>query len=73
MQENHSEVARLRQRIANEYLAAQRGLIGLASGIATHQFITAHLERMGASHQALKHLVGEQEAARILAETLEGL
>jgi len=70
---NHSEITRLRQRITDEYLAAQRGLTGLASGVAMHQFITARLEKMGASHQELKHLVGEQEAARILAETLEGL
>src|SRR6266699_4239491 len=51
--ENHSEIACLRQRITNECLAAQRGLTGLASGTAMHQFITARLERMGASHQVL--------------------
>ncbi len=69
----NSEIARLRRRIADEYQAAQRGLTSLASGTAMHQFINARLERMGASHQALKHLLGEQEATRILAETLEDL
>lgn len=71
--ENTSEIARLRQRIADEYLAAQRGLTALAYGTAKHKFITARLERMGAHHQALKHLVGEQEATRMMAETLEEL
>lgn len=73
IEDNHSEIARLRRRIADEYQAAQRGLTGLASGTAIHQFITTRLERIGASHQALKHLLGEQEATRILAETLEDL
>jgi hypothetical protein len=53
-QENQSEIARLRQRIAEEYEAAMRGLSGFASGSA-------------------RHLVGEQEATRLMAETLETL
>ena len=35
------------------------------------QFITAKLEQIGAHHEALKKLVGEQEAAKLLVETLE--
>ena len=72
-QENHSEIARLRQRIAEEYEAAMRGLSGFASGSAKHQFITKRMERIGSYHETLQHLVGEQEAARIVAETLETL
>ena len=64
MQENHSEVARLMQRIAQEYEAAQRGLTGLCLG-------TARMEQIGTCHEALKGLVGEGEATRMLAETLE--
>ena len=71
--ENHSEIARLRQRIAEEYEAAMRGLSGLACGTATHEFITKRMEQMGACHETLKQLVGEQEATRMLAETLEAL
>lgn len=71
--ENHSEIARLRQRIAEEYEAAMRGLSGLASGTASHEFITRRMEQMGACHETLKQLVGEQEATRILAETLQAL
>ena len=72
-QENHSEIARLRQRIAEEYEAATRGLSGLASGSARHQFITRRMEQIGTYHETLQHLVGEQEATRIMAETLEAL
>jgi hypothetical protein len=71
--ENHSEIARLRQRIAEEYEAAMRGLTGLAYGTANHEFITRRMEQMGTYHETLQHLVGEQEATRMLAETLEAL
>lgn len=69
--EYHSEIARLRQRIAEEYEAATRGLTGFAPGSAKHQFITKRMERIGSYHETLQHLVGEQEATRIVAETLE--
>jgi hypothetical protein len=72
-QEKHSEIARLRQRIAEEYEAATRGLTGLASGAATHEFITKRMEQMGTCHETLKQLVGVQEAARMMVETLEAL
>ena len=71
--ESHSEIARLRQRIAEEYEAATRGLSGFASGSAKHQFITKRMERIGSYHETLQHLVGEREATRIVAETLETL
>jgi hypothetical protein len=56
--DHRSDIARLRQRIAEEYEAATRGLTGFATGYAKHQFIT-------------QRLVGEQEAVKIVAETLE--
>ena len=71
--ENHSEIARLRQRIAEEYEAAMRGLTGLAYGTAKHAFITRRMEQMGTYHETLQRLVGEQEAARMLVEMLEAL
>ncbi len=69
--ENKSEVVRIKRQIELEYEAAQHGLYGLALGTAKHQFITAKLEQIGAHHEALKKLVGEQEAAKLLVETLE--
>lgn len=56
-QENRSDVARLRQRIAEEYEAATRGLSGLAYGTAKHEFITRRMEQMVACHETLKQLV----------------
>lgn len=71
--ENHSEIVRLRQRIAEEYEAAMRGLAGLAYGTATHEFITRRMEHIGTCHETLQRLMGEHEAARMMAETLEAL
>jgi hypothetical protein len=71
--QGNSEIARLRERIAREYEAAQRALSGMAVGTAKHQFITARMEQIGACHETLKHLVGESEATRMMAETLEEL
>ena len=66
-----SEVAQLRQRIQLEYEAAQRGLYDIAQGTAQHAFITQRLENMAEYHKALKQLVGEHGAIKILAEVLE--
>ncbi len=71
MSENKSEIARLRQKIADEYLAATRGLSGLAQGTAQHKFITKRMECMGQCHAKLQKLVGEQEAIKLLAQALE--
>jgi hypothetical protein len=66
--QSRSEVARLRHQIAQEYEAAARGLIGLAQGTAQHRFITTRMERIADHHQSLTHLVGAQEATRIVGE-----
>lgn len=74
MSENKSEVAQLRQRIADEYQAAQLGLTGLASGTSQHHFITAHMENMGKTFETLTDLVGSpEEAIKMVADTLEHL
>jgi hypothetical protein len=70
----HSEIARLRQRIADEYLAAQWGLTGLASGTSQHHFITARMENMGESFTQLTRLIGSpEEAIQMVNDTLEQL
>ncbi len=68
-----SEVARLRERIANEYMAAKWGLSGLAYGTAKHEFITARMERMEEHRQELAEVVGQEQATVLLAETLATL
>jgi hypothetical protein len=71
MKGEQSEVARLLAQIEAEYLAAQRGLSGLAV-TAKHAAITARLENMGRLHAHLREIVGE-EAIRLIAERLETL
>ena len=71
--ENQSEVARLLERIGLEYEAAQRALNGLACGTSKHEFITSKMERIGDCHTSLKRLVGEDEATRLMADTLADL
>ena len=71
MSENKSEVARVLEQIELEFQAARSGLYGLAFGSAKHEFITSKMEQMGHLHERLQTMVGEQEAVKLLAETLE--
>ncbi len=66
-----SEVARLMKQIEEEYRAAKWGYSGLASGVAQHEFITARMENMGRCQEQLIVLVGNEQAAKLVAETLE--
>ena len=70
MPENQREVARLLAQIDMEYEAAQHGLIGLAAGTRSHQFITARMERISDLHTSLQALVGESATA-LLAQHLQ--
>jgi hypothetical protein len=70
MQEHKSEVARLRQQIEDEHEAAQRGLSGIASGFARHDFITKRCENIARAHEQLITLVGPDTAIAIVAETM---
>ena len=67
-----SEVARLLENIHAEYESGVRGLSGLASGSATHEFITARMQRMGQLHRELEQLVGEEKAIELFVQRLEG-
>ncbi len=71
MSESKSEVAQLMRRIALEYEAAERGLTGFAEGSSKHQFITARLENIGACHEQLAQLVGDEQAAQLVCEAME--
>ena len=71
MTENKSEVARLLEQIELEYQAAYQALHGLTQGTAKHQVITSKMERMGKLHEKLQTLIGEEQAGKLLAETLE--
>ncbi|MBA2677665.1 MAG: hypothetical protein H0U76_04615 [Ktedonobacteraceae bacterium] len=62
-----STVAQLRSQIEAEYIAAQRGLEGLAA-TARHQYITARMENMDRYHRQLVGLVGEERAIQMVAQ-----
>lgn len=69
MNDSGSEVARIRQQIAEEYAAARRGLEGPAI-TSRHEFIAARMDAMGHSYNELVDILGEQEAIRLVAETI---
>lgn len=71
--ESRSEIARLRERLALEDQAAHLALHGLAAGVTRHDFITKRMERLGAYLEALKPVVGEQEAARMIIMAMDEL
>ncbi|MBA2284265.1 MAG: hypothetical protein H0W02_02155 [Ktedonobacteraceae bacterium] len=67
MDTNMSDVTRLRNQIEAEYIAAQRGLEGLAA-VARHQYVSARMENMDRYHRQLVGLVGEERAIQIVAQ-----
>lgn len=69
MSENVSEVAALKQRIAEEYEASQRALHDPAM-VGRHAFMTAKTQRIGEHFQRLSGLVGGDQAMQIVAEVL---
>ncbi len=70
--ENNSQVAQLRQRIEEEYTAAQRALHAPAM-VAKHEFITARMEGMQQAHAELQTILGEEEAIKLVASTLNNM
>lgn len=69
---NQSEVARIKAQIAAEQESAQRALTSFAYGVSKHEFITRRMERMEALHEALKAIVGKDEADQALVDGMEG-
>ncbi len=65
-----SEVARLRQQIAEEIRAMTTGLSGYAV-TAKHTFISRKYSQLGTYHQKLVPLLGEQEALAVVIDLLE--
>jgi hypothetical protein len=66
-----SEVTRLMEQIAAEYLAAQAGLTGLAYGAAQHKFITARMENIGLCQEQLSALLGKEQAIKMVVVAIE--
>jgi hypothetical protein len=62
-----SEVARIRQRIEQEYQAAKSWQQEY-SIVSRHSFISARLNRIAEYHTLLADMVGDQEAYMIVCE-----
>lgn len=65
---DHSEIARLREQIAEEYEAMKRGLTGLAWGTAKHNFIDMRMKRVDHYREQLVNYVGEHEADFVICD-----
>jgi hypothetical protein len=63
-----SEIAQLRQRIELELLAMRRGLSGLSSGAARHEFIHARMNQVGHCQDCLADQVGENTATMMVCQ-----
>lgn len=68
---NQSEVARLIQQLDAECEAARLAMHGYAE-VAKHAYITSRMERMGALHEELRAIVGEEEAVKVLVKAMNG-
>ena len=71
MMHNQSEVARLMQQLDAECQAARLAMTGYAE-VARHEYITTRMERMGALHEELRGLVGDEEAVKALVRAMDG-
>jgi hypothetical protein len=65
-----SEVTQLLRQIEQEYQASKRGLEGLASGTARHDFIQKRAETIGQCHEQLTALIGPEQAIALIANTI---
>jgi len=65
-----SDVAQILKQIEQEYQASKRGLEGLASGSARHDFISKKTENIGKHHDHLTELVGPEQAIALIANTI---
>ncbi|WP_052890567.1 hypothetical protein [Thermogemmatispora carboxidivorans] len=66
-----SEVAELRKRLEEEYIAGRRALYAPASGWSKHAFIEARMRNMERYHQRLCELVGPEQALKLVFEVFE--
>ena len=70
LDEHESEVALLLEQIELEYQGAANGLHGLAEGSTRHEVINTKMEHIGGHLEQLKTLVGEEQALKLVTETM---
>jgi hypothetical protein len=69
-QRNHSEIARLRIAIEEEYIAAQRALYSFTA-TGRHEYITTCQENISKHFETLTTMMDPEEAIAIVASTLD--
>lgn len=67
---NQSEVSRLKAEIELENAACRYALNAPSLGVARHSFITRKMERMGELHEELKKWIGEEKTAKFVVKTM---
>lgn len=67
-----SEIARLRERIEQEYLASKRVFTNFTP-TAKHEYITKRQENIGLCFDELSKIMPPEEAIALVAETLNAL
>lgn len=70
MDENMSEIARIKRQIQAEYNAAYQALHGFGI-VAQHRVVTKHLENMSKHGDALADIVGNEEAMQFLVDVMQ--
>lgn len=68
MENNQSEVARVRQQITIEYEAGKAALYGISQGTLVHAIINNKLERMACAVVELVAIAGEDAAMNAIRE-----
>jgi len=58
------------QRIKDENEAAQRGMAGIAEGVARHAFINAHMDRVNALRGELASKIGDAGALTVMCRVM---
>jgi hypothetical protein len=64
---NKSEIARLRQQIAQEYRATQRVFTGFTP-TARHEYITKRQENIAIHFNVLKQRIGDEDAMLLMMQ-----
>ncbi len=71
MENNQSDVARVKAEIELQWSAACHAMHGMSEGTLKHEIITARMERMGERHDNLREMIGEGRAAKFLVKTMD--
>jgi hypothetical protein len=70
VEQNQSDVARLKEQLDAECAAARRALYSFAE-TGKHAYITRRMEKVGEVHDELIERIGEERATELLVRAME--